>query len=389
MSRTTRAARPVHRGRTAHLTRAAVTVAALALGSSLAAPPAAGAAAPEPSAVFVQDNDLEGNAIIAYERAHDGTLTERATYPTGGEGGALDGAVVDLLASQGSLTYDPGHERLYAVNAGSDTLTVFHVRGTELKRLQVLPTEGDFPVSVTAHGDRVYVLNALGGGSVQGYAYEDGRLARVPRAHRDLGLDPSATPQFLNTPGQVGFTPDGSALLVTTKNNGDRVLHYRIDDRGRLAARPVVTELPDAAPFGFAFDRGGRLVLAEAGPGAVALFDLTRGGRLRLVDEQVTGEAATCWVAAGGRFFYASNAGSNTVTTVRGDRGGNLTSLGNTPTGTGPIDAAVSPDGRHLYVRTGGSSTVDVFAIGRDGKPAPAGSVPVPGGVGGEGIAVV
>ncbi|MFR9725744.1 lactonase family protein [Streptomyces sp. MS19] len=374
--------------RSSRASRLALACAALTLGTAFA-PPGAAPGGGEPSAVFVQNNGAEGNEIVAYARAYDGTLTRRGVHPTGGDGAALEGAVADDLASQGSLTYDPGHGLLYAVNAGSDTLTVFRVHGTRLERLQVISSGGDFPVSVTAHGDHVYVLNALGGGSVQGFAYASGRLTALPRTHRDLGLDPAAAPQFLNTPGQIGFTPDGSGLLVTTKANGDRVLHYRIDAYGRPAARPVVTELPDAVPFGFAFDRGGRLVLAEAGPNAVAVFDITPGGGLRQVSERATGETATCWVVRSGHLFYASNAGSDSVGVLRGERSGNLELRAITPTEAGPIDAAASADGRHLYVQTGVASTVEAFAIGRDGSLTRVGSVPVPGGDGGEGIAVV
>ena len=41
-------------------------------------------------------------------------------------------AAVDYLASQGSLTYDANHELLYAVNAGSNTVSVFRVHGDRL-----------------------------------------------------------------------------------------------------------------------------------------------------------------------------------------------------------------------------------------------------------------
>src|SRR5579862_3857289 len=58
-------------------------------------------------AVFVQTDNLAGNQVVAYHRAPDGTLTQAGTYATGGLGGQLSGSVVDHLASQGSLTYDP------------------------------------------------------------------------------------------------------------------------------------------------------------------------------------------------------------------------------------------------------------------------------------------
>jgi len=78
----------------------------------------------------------------------------------------------------------------------------------------VLGSGGTFPVSVAVHGDLVYVLNALNGGSVQGYRVLGSFLVALPGSHRALGLDPNATPQFTTTPGQVAFTADGSQLCT-------------------------------------------------------------------------------------------------------------------------------------------------------------------------------
>ena len=75
-------------------------------------------------AVFLQHNGIDANTVTAYARHADGTLTEAGTYPTGGRGGAEQGAVIDPLASQGGLTYDTRHQLLFAVNAGSETKPV-------------------------------------------------------------------------------------------------------------------------------------------------------------------------------------------------------------------------------------------------------------------------
>jgi hypothetical protein len=97
--------------------------------------------------VFVQTDNPTANAVAVYDRTVNGSLRTAGTYPTGGLGGVLDGSVVDHLASQGSLALDPDAHLLYAVNAGSDTITVFGVRGDRLSRRQVLPSGGAFPVA--------------------------------------------------------------------------------------------------------------------------------------------------------------------------------------------------------------------------------------------------
>jgi 6-phosphogluconolactonase (cycloisomerase 2 family) len=334
-------------------------------------------------AVFVQTDDPAGNTIAAYHRAPDGSLTPAGRYATGGLGGVLTGSVVDHLASQGSLALDRGAGLLYAVNAGSDSVTVFAVRGDRLERRQVIGSGGSFPVSLAVRGHVVYVLDARGGGALQGYLRLGEHLLAVPGWHRDLGLDPTATPEFTHTPGQVAFTPDGRHLLVTTKANGSAVDVFAVDRFGALSATPTVNTLPDAVPFAAAFDAGENLVLAEAGPNAVATFAL-HGGALQALSQAATGQAATCWIVRAGDRFYVSNAGSGTVSGYRDTGDGTLTALGNTPTDPGTVDAAVA--GRHLYVQTGAQGIVDAFRIERDGALTPIGSVTVPGAVGGEGI---
>ncbi|MER8187592.1 beta-propeller fold lactonase family protein [Kitasatospora sp. NPDC094015] len=338
-------------------------------------------------AVFVQNDNPAGNQVIAYRRADDGQLTQAATYDTQGLGGVLEGSVADHLASQGSLTYDPRHALLYAVNAGSDTVSVFAVDGDHLALRQVVGSGGRFPVSVAVHDDVVYVLNALDGGSIQGYTVRDGRLHEESGWNRCLGLDPTATPQFTNTPGQVGFTGEGSQLVVTTKANGSSLLVFGLDHSGAPADTPVTTQLPGAVPFSFVPNGRHGLFLTEAGTNAVATFTVHRDGTATQEAFAATGQVATCWIVAVRDLLYASNAGSSTLSGFRtADRGRQLTALGNTPTNPGTVDAAVSSDGHYLYVQTGVNGIVDEFAVNHDGSLTALGSRPVPGAVGGEGI---
>jgi 6-phosphogluconolactonase (cycloisomerase 2 family) len=341
----------------------------------------------QPGSVFVQTDATDGNQIAVYDRAPDGALHAAGRYATGGLGGVLTGSVVDHLASQGSLVHDPGHGLLFAVNAGSNTVSVFAVHGDRLALRQVIGSGGTFPVSLAVHGDLVYVLNALDGGSIQGYRIDGGRLTTIPGSQRLLGLDPAATPQFTHTPGQVAFAPDGARLIVTTKANGSAVDVFAVDRHGLPAAAPVVNPEPGAVPFAIAFDRAGHPVIANAGTNSLTTYALNRNGTLTPLATAPTGQAATCWVAAVGPYLYASNAGSASVTGVRTSRTGALDLVGQTPTDHGTVDAAATGDGRYLYVQTGATGTVDGFGVATDGSLTPIGSVLVPGAVGGEGIA--
>jgi DNA-binding beta-propeller fold protein YncE len=133
----------------ARLGFAALAATALTTAAALAGPAAASAASAAPRfvpgavrAVFVQTDNLAGNQVVAYHRAPDGALSLAGTYATGGLGGQLAGSVVDHLASQGSLAYDPAAGLLFAVNAGSDTVSVFAASGDRLALRQVVGSGG-------------------------------------------------------------------------------------------------------------------------------------------------------------------------------------------------------------------------------------------------------
>lgn len=337
-------------------------------------------------AVFVQTDNTAGNQVVAYRRAENGTLTQIATYNTGGLGGILAGSVVDHLASQGSLTYDREQSVLLAVNAGSNTVSVFGVHGDRLRLRQVIASGGAFPVSVAVHGDLVYVLNALGGGSVQGFRLLGGFLGPIPGSSRALGLDPTASPQFTNTPGQVAFTPSGSQLVVTTKANGNDIDVFAVHEGGRLSTAPTVNPEPGTVPFAISFDVYGNLVVANAGPNSLSTFSVGGTGTVRLLDSVPTGQAATCWVAPARQYLFTSNAGSGSVTGFASSGAGQLALLGNAGTDAGTVDAAAAAGGRFLYVQTGAAGIVDEFSVGSGGTLTKIGSVTAPGAVGGEGI---
>ena len=200
--------------------------------------------------VFVQTDNVAGNQVVAYDRAADGSLTLANTYSTGGLGGVLNGSHVDHLGSQGSLTYDASHSLLYAVNAGSNTVSVFSVRGDQLILRQVVSSGGTFPVSVAVHGDLVSVLNAQAGGSIQEFYSFFGRLIPVPGSNRNLGLTiPTDGTQFTHTPGQVLYSPDGSQLIVTTKATTNAIEAFRVGFLGFLSQSPMVTTESGSVPF--------------------------------------------------------------------------------------------------------------------------------------------
>jgi 6-phosphogluconolactonase (cycloisomerase 2 family) len=366
-------------------------IAVLALfAAALAVAPTAWAGGNAP-VVFVQTNELGGNHVAVYDRGTDGRLSLAGTYATGGNGGAAaPGTESDRLASQGSLAYDAGHSLLVAVNAGSDSISAFKVQGDRLKLVDVLPSGGQFPASIAVHGDLVYVLNSGGAGIVQGFRIQGHNLAPIPDSAHSLALANGVPPFFLTSPGQVGFTPDGRKLLVTTKGSTSAIDVFAVQPDGRLSAAPVVNPSATPVPFAFTFAPSGRLVDGEAGTSSVTTYAVQADGSLTDPKSQSDGQTALCWITPARGFYYVANTGSNTLSgfTIAAD--GQPSLVGATGivaiTEPGPIDLAASSEGDFLYGETGLTSTVDEYHVEADGSLTKLGTVTgLPPGI--EGIA--
>jgi 6-phosphogluconolactonase (cycloisomerase 2 family) len=342
-------------------------------------------------AVFVQTNELDGNRIVVFRRAGDGRLTEEDTYATGGNGGNVaPGTASDRLGSQGSLVYDQRHRLLFAVNAGSDTISVFRVNGTRLRLTDVDPSGGDFPASIAVHDDLVYVLNAGGTGIVQGFEIRGDNVRALSGSARSLGLANGDPPNFLTSPGQVGFTPDGRKLIVTTKASGSTIDVFDVRGDGRLSDTAVENPSATPVPFAFTFDLQGRLVMGEAATSSVTTYTINANRTLSNPQSQSDGQVALCWIIEARGFFYVSNTGSNNLSGYRIDGNGRPTLIGSTgvvaTTEEGPIDMATAAGGRFLYAQTGVGGTVEEFRVRDDGTLMRLGNVAgLP--VGQEGIA--
>ncbi len=379
---------------------AALIGAAIALGpvalAGAQSPAANGAngAGQQPSAypaVFVQTDNPSGNQVIVLDEHSDGRLSERGAVSTGGLGGQSQGASTDQLASQNSLVYDSARHLLFAVNAGSNTLSVLTAHGRQLRLLQVVPTGGTFPDSVAVLGSLVYVLDAGGTGNVTGYRIAGDHLFALAGSSRSLGLSNTDPPNFLTSPGEVGFSPNGSELIVTTKASTSSLEVFGVNRRGYLTATPTVTADPSNVPFSFTFTPSNQLVVAEAGNSTLHTFALGSGGSLTSLSVSVPdGQTALCWITPVGGYDYVANTASNNLSAYTIAANGTPALVGTNgvvaTTDAGPIDMASSTDASTLYVEAGAAGAVDEFHVGAGGSLTDLGSV-ADLGAGIEGIA--
>lgn len=376
--------------------------------SALAAPPQAYAKnrGGPVGAVYMATNQSSGNEIVTFLRFANGSLVPAGSVSTGGLGsgpGAFLAA--DPLASKDSLVVDEQDRLLFAVNAGSDDVSVFRIDPTGLTFGSVpQSSDGVFPVGLAYDDHTLYVLNA-GSNSVAGFqVHSDGTLTHLQTCllpALPAGADPTVTTE---TASQVGFSPDGSKLLVVSKEGllpqnfptvlatlgSGRVHVYDVNDDGTLAncGAPTTTVLPSNAggggkfPFAFTWGSNGQLLLTEVfgaatslAGSAVSSFTLGADGSLTPISTSVANrQGATCWIVRSGNYVYVTNfvpdsiSGYNTISSYKVKTNGRLTLVSSAAAsfgsgGESPIDAVVTSDGRFIYQLTPGSALVRSFKV--------------------------
>ena len=107
---------------------------------------------------------------------------------------------------------DQGHQFLFAVNAGSNQISVLKISDVGLDQVDVVDSGGIRPISLTVHDNFLYVLNEGGTPNITGFTIaDDGTLTPLAGSTQPLIGDTAADP------AQVSFNPDGSLLLRLKK----------------------------------------------------------------------------------------------------------------------------------------------------------------------------
>jgi 6-phosphogluconolactonase len=308
--------------------------------------------------VYSITNGQKGNLLIDYRRAADGTLSFDSAYQTGGLGTGAG------LGSQGAVIItDDGI--VLAVNAGSNSISSFRTGSHGAILASTVPSGGDRPISITAYGQLVYVLNAGGAGNITGFTLSaNGKLSPLANSTRPLSSSNAG-------PAQVSFLNDGRALVVTEKNTNTITSYTR---NGTMHTFPAA----HPTPFGFAVGPDGNIYVSEAAGGApgastVSAYHVDNNGVISLINGPVSGnQTAACWVVLtdNGRYAYATNTGSNTVSSFGVSSQSGKITLANAvaaSTGSSPTDAAFSNHSKYLYILTSASGTINAYKVSFNG----------------------
>ena len=170
--------------------------------------------------------------------------------------------------------------------------------------------------------------------------------------------------------------------LIGTRVGTSQIDSFTVGFSGRLTAAsgsPFTAQ--GLGPFGSQFrpTNPGQLFVSNAhngaGLGTVSAFTdsptgvLTPVGNSPIADQQT----APCWViiSPDGRYLFAVNTGSGTISRYSIAAAGGLTLIGSTTVavqgGVGAVDPGMSPDGRFLYINESKIASVGAFSV-KDGN---------------------
>lgn len=326
--------------------------------------------------VYTASNEAAGNQIIAFDVDVRGNIQEIGRFDTQGLGSGAP------LGNQGAITTDASDRWMFATNAGDGTLTSFRLQANGLQFVNIVPSGGYRPLSVTVFGTLVYVLNEGSGepadpdelryDNISGFRFTAGGVL-VPIENSTRILDDTRP----TAPAQIGFNKSGTVLLVTEKAT-NTLATFLVQTDGTTSG-PITRPSFRPTPFGFSFGDRDYVFITEANGGAqgvTASYRVNRdtGEVSDLVDSLDMGNA-TCWtvLSSDQTVGYATNTADGTLSLYTVNFNGTLDYFFNaatdTPiaTGAGVRDAVLLQNNQFLFTLNNGAGQVRSFWVNRSG----------------------
>ncbi len=285
-----------------------------------------------------------------------GDLTALPSMPinTGGTG--------STLMAPGMLAYDAAHQRLFALNDGSDTIAVFNVDRSS----GTLSPSSIGPISIEAGSWMSLAVHPSGSPLVAGSATEL-RSYRIDST--------SATPVTGNPHAVSGgafacsFSPDG-AFLFAGGNSGACINGFAVNAAtGALSALPGSPFDTARSATSYAVDRTGRLFHASYQDQSVHVSTLSGGVPTPVFGAPSGLDSAVHGLLHPAGYYLLADRGNNQIGVYRISGSGSATTLA--PISASPIPTGgtsiqimtLSPDGKLLVAANGGSRNLTVFSI--------------------------
>jgi 6-phosphogluconolactonase len=309
------------------------------------------------------------------------------------------------LANPSFLVTDPHHHFLYAVTEmgegpgansykANGSISSFSIDGKTgaLTFLNKVDSLGGGPchLVVDKTGKMLFVAN-YGSGSVASFAIKaDGSIGEKTGFDQHTGSSVDPARQKGPHAHAVVLSPDNRFLFVPDLGM-DQIKIYRVDAvKGTFTPNDpaFATVKPGLGPRHFTFGRGAKFAYAVCEMGssvAVFAYNSTKGSltpvqTISTLPADFTGKdnSAEIEVDQSGRFLYASNRGSDSITVFAIDPvKGTLKPMQVVPTqGKIPRNFALDPRGKYLLAANQDSSKIVAFAVHQtNGQLTPTGQV--------------
>ncbi|KAJ4252866.1 hypothetical protein NW762_010772 [Fusarium torreyae] len=262
-------------------------------------------------ALYFLDSDPQGASVVSFKIGGNSSLGEPKRISTGGKGLVgtnMNGSVqTDPLFSQSSVIVDGN--RLFTVNAGSNTLAAFHIPHDDPTNLVLVgkpvDTMGDVPNSVAySHKNKIAcVANTGPRAGVQCFSVSDCRGMKALGNLKPLPVPNQTNPPMgaANTVSNILFNPSETAVFVIIKGDGteDGFLYAYKVHNGTVSEKAVKSRPENLPiPFGMSFVSDQSAVIATPNYGAA--FVTINDDLSVTIDTplNITNQSATCWTAA-------------------------------------------------------------------------------------------
>ncbi len=279
--------------------------------------------------VYTETNNPNAglNAVVAFHRNGDGSLTQFGSFATGGTGqlnipkavGPDDGDQQVQVTADGKF--------LFAVNEGSNSISAFRVKGNGgLSLVGVFASGGVEPDSIGIAGDRLYVANRGDASSahagtvapsVTGFDISPrGALSPIANSTVTFPVGTLATQTLVSRDDRFLFV---EVATLSGQSGGNTVNTFQIKGDGSLKAAPggpagVGTNAP--VLLGAALNpRLNILYTGFASTSQVGVFTYDETGRTSYVGPSADSGSAPCWsvVSSDGRVLYVANTTTDSI----------------------------------------------------------------------------
>ncbi|KAJ7494743.1 hypothetical protein B0H11DRAFT_2003209 [Mycena galericulata] len=344
-------------------------------------------------AAYFLTNEPTGNFVVAASVGSSGQLTlQQATSSEGLGSHGGPGTGPDALFSQGSVKASAAGQIVAAVNAGSNTISVFNIDPTNPTNLEMIGkpvgSGGEFPVSL-AINEKGNMVCAVNGGFVNGVAcYSvDKTKGLIPIANTVRSLKLNQTTPATGPAGSVShviFNEANTQLIASVKGvppTPGILAVWDIAADGSLSEDFNAVQPPKGGllPFGMAVIPGKNAILAtDAGLGA-DVFDFSGGAQSGVAAGQsstlpIENQGATCWAARSQQTgnFYVTDIDTSEITEINVDDNLKPSIVAQYPQGNGTAtiddDVATVNQKDFLYVLAANATNVKVLSLNAPGK---------------------